>query len=93
MKIYIAGPITNAPDYEKRFEEAERMLLDQGHAVINPVKNLGFEYKDYIDMGLCELMHCDAIYLLDGYVHSNGAFLELVYAKTVGLKIIRENQK
>ena len=41
MKIYIAGPITNNPGYEKQFAEAEEKLLSQGHLVINPAKNPG----------------------------------------------------
>lgn len=90
MKIYIAGAISTNPNYEKQFEEAENLLLDQGHAVVNPVKNLGFDYKDYIDMGLCELMHCEAIYLLPGWEKSKGAQLEALYAETVGLSIIKE---
>lgn len=88
MKVYIAGQITNNENYKEDFKAAETYLKEKGHAVINPVKNLGFTYKDYIDMGLCELMKCDAICLLDNYEESQGAMLELMYAQTVGIKII-----
>lgn len=90
MKIYIAGSITNNPNYLEQFAEAEMKLVEKGHAVINPCKNNGFTYREYINMGLCELMHCDAIYLLEGWENSNGACLEYAYAETVGMKVISE---
>ena len=92
MKVYIAGAISSNPNYEKQFEEAERSLLEEGHAVINPVKNEGFDYKEYIDMGLCELMRCEAIYLLEGWEKSPGANLELTYALTVGLQVYEQTK-
>lgn len=94
MIIYISGTITGNPNYIKDFNTAEKRLKEEGHTVINPVKPLGFSYKDYIDMGLFDLMHCDAIYMLSNYDEkSKGATLELNYAKTVGLNIIWEKSK
>lgn len=88
MKIYIAGPITNNPDYEKQFAEAEEKLLSMGHLVINPAKNPGTCYKDYLDIGLMELMKCDAIYLLPGWEESKGAQLEQHYADVAELTLL-----
>ncbi len=89
-KIYIAGAISNNPNYKEQFATAEKLLTEDGFAVVNPVKNDGFSYREYIDMGLNELMRCDVIYLLKGWEKSNGANLEFVYANTVGMTVILE---
>ena len=90
MKVYISGAITNNPQYKEQFAAAEEILLAAGHTVINPAKNYGNSYREVINIGLFELMQCDAVYLLRGYEQSTGATLEHDYARTVGLHIIKE---
>ena len=91
MKIYIAGAITENPNYKEDFAKAEQFLLGMGLTVVSPVKNEGFSYKDYIDMGLNELMRCDAIYMLKNWKKSKGADFELQYALLIGLKVFFED--
>lgn len=88
IKVYISGSISNDPDYIEKFSKAENKLASEGHIVFNPAKNHGESYKEYIDMGLFQLMHCEAIYLLEGYSNSTGAALEYHYAKATGMKIM-----
>ena len=90
MKIYLAGRITGNPNYKEQFEKKQKALEAQGHIVINPVKPEGFNYKEYIDMGLCELKYCDAIYMLKGWEYSEGATLEHHYAETVRMIVYYE---
>ncbi|RGB58573.1 MULTISPECIES: DUF4406 domain-containing protein [Bacillota] len=92
MKIYLAGKITGNHNYKEQFERKQKELEAQGHIVINPVKPEGFDYKEYIDMGLSELKYCDAIYLMNGWKESEGARLEFIYAFTVGIGILEEEK-
>lgn len=92
MKVYIAGAITNDPDYKIKFDCAERLLRSEGHDVVNPAKNKPprgkeWTYRDYINAGLKQLMTCDTIFMLKGGVWSGGAQLEWAYAKTVGMRL------
>lgn len=91
MKIYIAGRITGNENAEEEFRSAELWLLELGHVPLNPMKNIGFDYKEYIDMGLMELSKCDAIFLLNEWEDSQGAVLEYNYACTVGILLLYQS--
>lgn len=93
MKIYIAGAISNNPDYMEQFKAAEERLRAAGYEVFNPARNQGYTYKEYIDIGLFELAHCDSIYLLKGWEESAGATLECKYAETVGLNVHTQEEE
>lgn len=87
MKIYIAGQVTGIP-YEsaiKIFEEGVYLVMKQGWLFVNPL--------DYVPMGAdpCETMKiclplladhsCDGILLLENYIYSEGAKIELALAR------------
>ena len=88
-KIYIAGQITNEPDYKIKFDETEAALKALGYRVFNPtVFPSGLSYREYIKLGLAMLMECDAICMLANSKNSPGAQFEKHYAELVGIPIV-----
>lgn len=97
-KCYISGAITGTEDYMERFAKAENELAKRGYSVINPAKvNAQLPedttYGEYMKMSLTMLDICDCIYMLDGWVNSNGACLEQQFAKTLGKGIIYQKHE
>lgn len=91
MTVYISGAITGCNDFSERFGAAEKVLRERGHTVFNPAQNgSGWSYREYINVGLMELMHCDTIYMMRGWHGSVGARLEMEYARACGLRILYE---
>jgi hypothetical protein len=89
MKIYIAGPMTGLPDYNRPSFNAEASRLnDEGHCVLNPaVLPSGLTQHEYMDICMAMVRSAEVVYLLKGWRNSEGAVSELTLAKKLG-KII-----
>lgn len=88
MKIYIAGKINGYPDYKKNFSEAETKLRKDGHLCMNPaILPEGFPYEAYMPICCAMIDQCDAILMLDNWMDSKGAKVELAYAQATGKEV------
>jgi Domain of unknown function (DUF4406) len=92
--IYIAGPMRGYPELNfPAFNQAAKLLAEDGYEVINPVDLNPDPSADYIDCmrnDILSLCTCDAIYLLKGWQDSEGANNEYTVARMLKLQIAFE---
>ena len=80
MKLYIAGKITDNPEYKEQFAKAEKELSAQGHVTMNPsVLPPGFEHHEYMKICYSMIDVCEGIYFLNNWQRSMGARMEHEY--------------
>lgn len=98
LKIYVSGQIKGLDRgaAQIRFEQAANHLKRLGHQAFNPMQmfpyNRNWTYTDYLIADLRVLMEkCDAIYMLDNWVVSRGARIELATATTLEYPIFYEH--
>jgi len=94
MRVYISGPMTGIPDYNKRaFLMAEVVLRLHDYEVVNPWRLgevPGWGHFDYMRRDLAALATCDAIYMLPGWLRSRGAKVEWFVARVaMGMRRVR----
>lgn len=88
MRVYIAGPMTGYEDWNfSAFNKAADDLKNLGLEVINPVDINGTntDWLQCMKNDIRALIDCDAIYMLEGWEKSKGAYLEHTIATTLGL--------
>ncbi len=104
MRIYISGPITGMEDTARqRFKEAVAELLVKYSRrkikvnIIDPfwANDRVFEHfqetpshDDYMITSMAMLSLCDAIYMMEGWVNSEGCKQEYQYALEHGYDVI-----
>ncbi|WP_208952450.1 DUF4406 domain-containing protein [Rahnella sp. ChDrAdgB13] len=94
MKVYIAGPMTGPPHFNRpAFQQAAINLSFEKHVPLNPaILPDGLTEADYMAVGLTMLQRADAIYLLAGWQFSAGARAEHALALKLGLEVIEQRE-
>jgi len=83
MRVYIAGPIGNAPDRNRpAFDAAAAEWRGRGCFVINPLDLVpeGTEQGECMRIDIAALLTCDMVVMLPGWSKSKGARAEHVVA-------------
>lgn len=90
-RIYIAGPMSNMPDFNyPTFNAVAAMLRYQGFVVENPAENAEqADWLGYMRLALAQLVRCDAVVMLHGWEHSRGASIEHQLALDLGIPVHR----
>jgi hypothetical protein len=89
---YISGPMRGIPDFNyPLFNEVAASLREAGFKVLNPAENFDgdqtLSISDYMYQDLCQLMGADVVLMLPGWQDSEGARVEYMVAKSLGLDI------
>ena len=95
MKIYISGKIsgTNLTETRARFAAAAKATKRLGYEPVNPFENGLTEHdtwEAHISKDIADLLHCKAIYMLQGWQESKGARIEHYIAIEIGIHIMYE---
>lgn len=88
--LYIAGPMTGLPAFNyPAFHAAEAQLRGVGYRTLNPAVNAKPDpetWEGYMRAAIAQLIQAGGIALLDGWIDSRGARLEVGIAQALGMQ-------
>lgn len=91
-KYYLSGPVSNRPAdmVAAQFAAAEIMAQD-AFEVVNPTANVSIneEWAPAMIKCLQDLMGCEAIIMLPGWIESPGAKIERDFAERIGMRVLK----
>ncbi|MCH7348564.1 DUF4406 domain-containing protein [Aeromonas sp. MR7] len=89
VKVYVAGPTTGFPEFNRpTFFAAEEHLKSLGAKVMNPaILPDGWSHEAYMRIAIPMLMECEAVAFLPGWQQSSGARREFTRAQAFGLDL------
>lgn len=94
-KVYIAGKMTGLEidDIMNRFNSAQKFLIENGYAVMNPAVlwNLGnpsgFDKNEYLQINYAMIDQCDVLVVLPDFEGSYGTTREIKHAMEIGIPV------
>lgn len=89
MTVFISGKITNNPNYQEEFANAENIINGYvGLVALNPaILPKGLNNRDYMQIGFQMIDNSDAMFMLPNWKDSEGAKIEHMYAKYLNMPI------
>ena len=92
MKLYIAGPMTGLPNFNREaFNKKAECVTASGNVALNPATLPdGLSQHEYMDICMAMIRAADGIMLLKGWQHSPGARAEHALAEKLGLAIFTQ---
>lgn len=89
--VYIAGPMSGLPEYNRPAFHAEALHQQQkGHVVLNPaILPDGLTQQQYMQICCPMVMMADEVIMLPAWINSQGATAEFNLAMKCG-KVIRQ---
>lgn len=91
MKVYVSGPMTGYPDFNRRaFEVATQDLTSLGHDPVDPGDAEVPEqaWAEFLRADLRMLLDCQGVAVLPGWEASRGAALEVHVAHQLGMTVL-----
>lgn len=92
MRLYLAGPITGYPDYNRdAFEVAAIALRLHHHEPVSPFENgvyVNAPWSAHMRADLKRLVDADGVAVLPGWECSRGATLEVHIAQALGMTVL-----
>lgn len=100
-QTYISGPISgrDSEEAEEHFDRVKDHLLNEGRLVLSPfvsglryIQKKDYTWSDWMRAAIVDMMHCDTIFMLNGWEDSRGASIEYKLALELGFNIQFEAQ-
>lgn len=92
--LYLAGQMTGKPNYNyDKFHTKANELRESGYVIYNPAESLGGDQDQskswYLSHDIVTIVNvCDGMALLDDWVNSKGATLEVHVADSISMPIV-----